>query len=231
MDAPQKPSPETTHYEFQNDGEPGQTSSYNPQSPMKMSTATEIGTVKQKEGLESEDSVLRKLGLSDQTLNPSSPSFDFQRWSQALVDLRNRLNLPTPPRSGFAFKNLTVYGSGPAVEQQGTVWTLLTLPFSFRAWFRPKQTKPILQGLDGIVQKGELLLVLGRPGSGCSTFLKTITGQMRSLALDSASILQYTGAAMTTIGSVKRLTETTRHTAPSNDDTFQRRTDLQSGGR
>jgi hypothetical protein len=128
---------------------------------MKMSTATEIGAVKQEEGLESEDSVLRKLGLSDQTLNPSSPSFDFQRWSHALVDLRNRLNLPTPPRSGFAFKNLTVYGSGPAVEQQGTVWTLLTLPFNFKSWFRPKQTKPILQGLDGVVQKGELLLVLG----------------------------------------------------------------------
>ncbi|KAL9563946.1 hypothetical protein ACKAV7_011981 [Fusarium commune] len=65
---------------------------------------------------------------------------------------------------------------GPAVEQQDTLWTLLTQPFNFRSWFRPKETKIILRGLDGVVQKGELLLVLGRPGNGCSTFLKTITG-------------------------------------------------------
>jgi ATP-binding cassette subfamily G (WHITE) protein 2 (PDR) len=204
MDELQKHSSEAMHCEFQNDNEPGQTSSYcTPPSPMNMSSATAVGAASHEEGLEeSQDSVLRKLGLSDQTINPSSPSFDFQRWSQSLVSLRNRLRLPTPPRSGFAFKSLTVYGSGPAVEQQGTVWTLFTLPFNFRAWFRPKQTKPILQGLDGIVQKGELLLVLGRPGSGCSTFLKTITGQMHSLELDSASILQYTGVVKINIGRV-----------------------------
>ncbi|EXL39730.1 hypothetical protein FOCG_17666 [Fusarium oxysporum f. sp. radicis-lycopersici 26381] len=141
----------------------------------------------------SQDPVLQKLGLSDHMLNPSSPSFDFQAWSRTLVKLRRQLNVPTPPRSGFAFKSLTVCGSSAAIEKQGTVWTMLTFPLDPRAWFRPKQTKTILQGLDGLVHKGELLLVLGRPGSGCSTFLKTITGQMRDLDIDSASILQYTG--------------------------------------
>ncbi|KAJ3462280.1 hypothetical protein MRS44_007066 [Fusarium solani] len=141
----------------------------------------------------SRDAILSKLGIFDQTIDPSSPSFDFERWSHTLVNLRNELGLPTPPRSGFAFRKLTVHGSGPAVEQQDTVWTLLTSPFNFRAWFRPKHTKTILQGLDGVVQKGELLLVLGRPGSGCTTFLKTITGEMRSLELDSAAVLHYTG--------------------------------------
>ncbi|KAF6515816.1 hypothetical protein HZS61_004557 [Fusarium oxysporum f. sp. conglutinans] len=126
-------------------------------------------------------------------LNPSSPSFDFQAWSRTLVKLRSQLKVPTPPRSGFAFKSLTVRGSSAAIEKQGTVWTMLTFPLDPRAWFPPKQTKTILQGLDGLVHKGELLLVLGRPGSGCSTFLKTITGQMRDLDIDSASILQYTG--------------------------------------
>ncbi|RGP78652.1 ABC multidrug [Fusarium longipes] len=142
---------------------------------------------------EPHDPVLQKLGLHDQMLNPSSPSFDFEAWSRTLVRLRTHLNVPTPPRSGFAFKDLTVRGSGSAVKQQETVWTLLTFPLKFREWFRPKQIKTIIQGLNGVVQKGELLLVLGRPGSGCSTFLKTITGQMRDLELESTSILQYTG--------------------------------------
>jgi energy-coupling factor transporter ATP-binding protein EcfA2 len=32
----------------------------------------------------------------------------------------------------------------------------------------------ILRDFDGLVKSGEMLVVLGRPGSGCSTFLKTI---------------------------------------------------------
>jgi ATP-binding cassette, subfamily G (WHITE), member 2, SNQ2 len=39
----------------------------------------------------------------------------------------------------------------------------------------------ILSNLDGLVLPGEMLLVLGRPGSGCSTFLRTIAN-MSNLA-------------------------------------------------
>ncbi|KAL5611307.1 hypothetical protein FOBRF1_007424 [Fusarium oxysporum] len=186
MDAAKKQSEEAEHCEVIS---PAQTSTPTSQDLINMSPTN----LKE----ESHDAVLQKLGLLDQTLNPSSPSFDFQRWSQALVNLRSKLDLPTPPRSGFAFKNLSVYGSGPAVEQQNTLWTLLTQPFSIRSWFCPKETKVILTRLNGVVEKGELLLVLGRPGSGCSTFLKTITGEMQSLEIDSDSILHYSGTANT----------------------------------
>ncbi|KAH8586012.1 brefeldin A efflux transporter Bfr1 [Bisporella sp. PMI_857] len=36
--------------------------------------------------------------------------------------------------------------------------------------------KTILHGIDGVIRDGEMLLVLGRPGSGCSTLLKTLAG-------------------------------------------------------
>ncbi|OCF78442.1 ATP-binding cassette transporter [Kwoniella mangroviensis CBS 8886] len=42
--------------------------------------------------------------------------------------------------------------------------------------FAPKP-KPILFKNSGILKPGEMCLVLGRPGSGCSTFLKSITNQ------------------------------------------------------
>jgi len=37
--------------------------------------------------------------------------------------------------------------------------------------------RTLLQDFSGCVKDGEMLLVLGRPGSGCSTFLKTIASQ------------------------------------------------------
>ncbi|CAO1612964.1 unnamed protein product [Sympodiomycopsis kandeliae] len=39
--------------------------------------------------------------------------------------------------------------------------------------FKPKERK-LLQGFNGCAKPGEMVLVIGRPGSGCSTFLKTI---------------------------------------------------------
>ncbi|CAG7561938.1 unnamed protein product [Fusarium equiseti] len=182
MNTSKKQSEATEHYEAV---DPASTDTPTSQHPIAASPQTRRD--------ESQDAILQKLGLVDETLNPSNPTFDFQKWSQALVNLRSRLNLPTPPRSGFCFKNLSVHGSGPVVEQQDTLWTLLTRPFNIRSWFRSKESRCILTSLDGVVQKGQLLLVLGRPGSGCSTFLKTIAGEMQSLEIVSSSVLHYSG--------------------------------------
>lgn len=56
-----------------------------------------------------------------------------------------------------------------------------------------KEPKKILQNFDGLVKSGELLIVLGRPGSGCSTLLKTMTGQLYGLSVDEKSMLSYDG--------------------------------------
>ena len=40
-----------------------------------------------------------------------------------------------------------------------------------------KVRRIILHDFSGCVKDGEMLLVLGRPGSGCTTFLKTIASQ------------------------------------------------------
>lgn len=37
--------------------------------------------------------------------------------------------------------------------------------------------KQILTNFNGVLKPGEMCLVLGRPGSGCSTFLKVIANQ------------------------------------------------------
>lgn len=40
----------------------------------------------------------------------------------------------------------------------------------------------ILKDFSGIVKPGEMMLVIGRPGSGCTTFLKTLAGQTDAYA-------------------------------------------------
>lgn len=56
-----------------------------------------------------------------------------------------------------------------------------------------KRKVQILKGIDGVLESGEMLVVLGPPGSGCSTFLKTIAGEMNGIYLDEGAEVNYRG--------------------------------------
>lgn len=56
-----------------------------------------------------------------------------------------------------------------------------------------KAPKRILNKFDGLLRHGELLIVLGRPGSGCSTMLKTMCGELNGLSLDKDATISYDG--------------------------------------
>ncbi|KIW66263.1 hypothetical protein PV04_08462 [Phialophora macrospora] len=88
--------------------------------------------------------------------------------------------------SGVVFRDLTVKGVGLGASLQPTVGDIfLGLPRALRTLFtkgaKAAGGKPpvreLLSHFDGCVRPGEMLLVLGRPGSGCSTFLKTFCNQ------------------------------------------------------
>ena len=49
------------------------------------------------------------------------------------------------------------------------------------------------------MKAGELLVVLGRPGSGCSTFLKTVCGETYGLKVDPKSVVHYDGIPQQTM--------------------------------
>jgi ATP-binding cassette, subfamily G (WHITE), member 2, SNQ2 len=51
------------------------------------------------------------------------------------------------------------------------------------------QTHTILHKTSGVLKPGEMCLVLGCPGSGCSTFLKSITNQREGYANVSGEVL------------------------------------------
>ncbi|CAN9412508.1 unnamed protein product [Alternaria alternata] len=95
---------------------------------------------------------------------------------------------------GVIYKNLTVKGVG------STASFARTLPDAILGTFGPdlykivtgfvpalklgrhKQMRTLIHDFSGVVKDGEMMLVLGRPGSGCSTFLKAISNNRESYA-------------------------------------------------
>ncbi|KAI0316079.1 pleiotropic drug resistance ABC transporter [Amylostereum chailletii] len=82
---------------------------------------------------------------------------------------------------GVIFKNLRVVGLGATAGHQNTFASL----FDPRVWLAAVQQKihpplrDIISGFEGVIRPKEMLLVLGNPGSGCSTLLKTLTNQRK----------------------------------------------------
>ncbi|KAJ6512945.1 pleiotropic drug resistance ABC transporter [Mycena sanguinolenta] len=80
---------------------------------------------------------------------------------------------------GVVFQDLRVVGLGASVSYMPTLGSMLN-PLSIFESIRTLRHPPlrnILEGFSGVVRPGEMLLVLGRPGSGCSTLLKTLANQ------------------------------------------------------
>jgi ABC-type multidrug transport system ATPase subunit len=96
---------------------------------------------------------------------------------------------------GVSYRNLDVFGSGEALQLQDTVGSTLAAPLKLGEFFsfNKKEHKQILHSFDGLMKPGELLIVLGRPGSGCSTLLKTLCGELEGLKIGDKTKVHYNG--------------------------------------
>lgn len=130
----------------------------------------------------------------DDIFNPESDRFDLYKWIRLNMKMVTEEGIK-PKRTGFAFRNLSVRGTGPALNIQSTVGSLLMTPMRIGEILRSRQrsARHILKDFNGLVRSGELLVVLGRPGSGCSTLLKTLTGEMHGLQVDADAVVHYNG--------------------------------------
>ena len=102
---------------------------------------------------------------------------------------------------GVVYKHLTVMGVGASVT------FTKTLPEAIAGTFGPDlyrlicrfvpslsiskkpPTRTLIADFSGTVRDGEMMLILGRPGSGCSTFLKVIANDRESYALVTGDVL------------------------------------------
>ncbi|KAF2642827.1 hypothetical protein P280DRAFT_276326 [Massarina eburnea CBS 473.64] len=104
----------------------------------------------------------------------------FGRTRQAQSDEEKTRHL------GVIFKNLTVKGVGVGAALQPSVGDIFLGPARFvknmfskgprKAAGKPP-VRTLIDDFSGCIKPGEMLLVLGRPGAGCSTFLKVLGNQ------------------------------------------------------
>lgn len=119
-------------------------------------------------------------------LTPSEETFEQFDLEAAL-----RGNLDAEREAGIRPKHIGVYWDGLTVKGMGGETNFVkTFPDAFIDFFdvitpikkmlgfgKKGVETTILDNFKGVCKPGEMILVLGKPGSGCTTFLKTIANQ------------------------------------------------------
>lgn len=182
------------------------------------------------EVLERQDT-LAGVSDDDPRLDPSKPEFDLYIWARAFIRAMDEGDIKSV-KAGFTFRNLNVSGSGKAVNLQPDFASVFMVPVRLGESINlgPKPEKKILRNFNGVVKSGEMLIVLGRPGSGCSTLLKTISGELTGLNMNKGSVVHYNGEYVQ-LGVEKETNDDSRNPAKPNDQGVQRRGRVQSGSR
>ncbi|KAJ5629998.1 ATP-binding cassette transporter [Penicillium herquei] len=107
-----------------------------------------------------------------------------------LVDefLARQTNRPEN-RGDVVFENLSVVGAGVGHQLVNNVpeacCGLLQLANPANWSSKPASSRVLLHKITGSIREGEMLMVVGRPGSGCTTFLKALANMREEyLAMD-----------------------------------------------
>ncbi|KAI0449071.1 ATP-binding cassette transporter [Xylaria acuta] len=85
------------------------------------------------------------------------------------------------------FRDLTVRGAGIGHQEAPTVTSALrNYPSKLNPAVylsnKPGPSRILLQSMSGVLRGGEMLMVIGKPGSGCTTFLKTLANMREEYA-------------------------------------------------
>ncbi|KAF8748804.1 ABC transporter [Rhizoctonia solani] len=136
-------------------------------------------------------------GGSDPDIENQQP-FDLLEYLRSTSGKQNQAGF-AHKHVGVTFHDLRVIGVGGVKIYVRTfpdaVKEFLLSPLYIAASLlgkKPSAPKTILHSFNGTVRPGEMVLVLGRPGSGCSSFLKTIANQRDSF-LEVTGDVRYAG--------------------------------------
>lgn len=136
--------------------------------------------------------------LYNAQLDPNSDNFVSAAWVKNMANIAFAdPDYYKPYSLNCCWKNLSASGASTDVAYQSTVANSPTkmLGMLYRA-IRPAKegdSFEILKPMDGIINAGELLVVLGRPGSGCTTLLKSISSNTHGFKISKDSQISYEG--------------------------------------
>lgn len=120
--------------------------------------------------------------LADLT-NQAKPSdgWHLQRQVEEVRERDERSGFP-PRELGVTWENLTVKAISSEAAIHENSLTQFNLPKIIQQNRRKPPLKTILDNTHGCVKPGEMLLVLGRPGSGCTTLLNLLANRREGYA-------------------------------------------------
>jgi ATP-binding cassette, subfamily G (WHITE), member 2, PDR len=130
------------------------------------------------------------------SIDPASENFRARAWVKAMLKIHAGNEKAFKPRTaGVAFRNLSAFGYSAPTDYQKTVgnYALDLVGLARRAMGHGPSRVDILRDCEGLVHAGEMLVVLGPPGSGCTTFLKTIAGETHGFKLSKDTQINYQG--------------------------------------
>ncbi|GIZ45746.1 hypothetical protein CKM354_000889900 [Cercospora kikuchii] len=127
-------------------------------------------------------------------LDTDNGTASLTAWLETIISAKARRGVANL-EIGIVFRNLDVFGSHPTLQQQDTVSSVLLAPLRRSSGDK----RQILKDFHGYLRGGELLIALGRPGSGCSTLLKTLCSATDGLSLGKKSLLHYNGVSSSTM--------------------------------
>lgn len=131
-------------------------------------------------------------------LNPENPDFDSKYWVKNLRKLQDSdPDYYKPSSLGVAYRNLRVYGIASGSDYRSTVSNaFIKFTTEIIRGFRkndPSIYFDILKTMDAVMRPGEVTVVLGRPGAGCSTLLRTIAARTYGFKVGEDSKITYDG--------------------------------------
>lgn len=131
-------------------------------------------------------------------LDPNSESFNAKFWVKNLRKLYDSdPEYYQPSKLGIAYRDLRAYGVAADSDYQPTVtnaiWKFAVETSRTFQKEDPSRYFDILKPMDAIMKPGEVTVVLGRPGSGCSTLLKTISAHTYGFHVGEESRITYDG--------------------------------------
>lgn len=129
-------------------------------------------------------------------LNPRGDKFNARLWASNFAQFDNERGRSFR-RIGLCFQNLSVFGYSTPTDFQknvGNIW--LALPGLVRHVFSSTAGRSRIDIIhhslsNGLILPSEMLAVLGSPGSGTSTFLKTISGDTNGIYVNKGSYFNY----------------------------------------
>ncbi|KAJ5764734.1 ABC-2 type transporter-domain-containing protein [Penicillium odoratum] len=130
---------------------------------------------------------------SSTTEEENDAAFDLAEFLQQGILERRSTAGGAAKGLGACFENLTVKGTTSSSSQVRTVPTAILGTFGPDLYhivtdmipalrIGSSLTRDLIHDISGTVNAGEMMLVLGRPGAGCSTFLKSIANDRASYA-------------------------------------------------